>query len=141
MLTLNATDVRKEWSMVIDTVVREKPQFIRRTRDYMMLADLAFLEIILEPYVFNAKKYIEDDKSITLELNEIDLVVNGKDENEAKEKMAQEIIEYAEDFYKEFNYWSVAENRKSHIPYVFKALIIDDIQKIGDLIICQNGES
>ena len=55
--------------------------------------------------------------------------------------MAKEILEYAEDFYKEFNYWSIAENRKSHIPYVFKALIVDDIQKIGDLIICQNGES
>ena len=42
MLTLNATDVRKEWSTVIDNTIREKPQFIRRTRDYMMLADIEF---------------------------------------------------------------------------------------------------
>ena len=74
MLTLNATDVRKEWSLVIDNVVREKPQFIRRTRDYMMLADIDFLKILLEPYIFNATILTEDDGSITLELDEIDLV-------------------------------------------------------------------
>ena len=141
MLTLNATDVRKEWSMVIDNVVREKPQFIRRTRDYMMLADIDFLKILLAPYEFHAKKFHEDDGSITLELEEIDLVVNAESEQKAIEKMAQEIIEYAEDFYNEFNYWSVAPNRKTHIPYVFKALILDDVEKIGELIICQDGES
>jgi len=141
MLTLNATDVRKEWSMVIDNVVREKPQFIRRTRDYMMLADIDFLKILLEPYTFQAKKFYEEDRSITLELSEIDLVVNAESEPKAIEKMAQEIIEYAEEFYSEFNFWSVAPNRKAHIPYVFKALILDDVKKIGELIICQDGEN
>lgn len=141
MLTLNATDVRKEWSMVIDNVVREKPQFIRRTRDYMLLADIEFLRIILESYKFTAKKIKEDDGSITLELKEIDLVVNAENLKEAKLKMAQEIIEYSEEFYNEFNIWSVAPNRKEHIPYVFKALIIDDINEIGELIYCQNGKN
>lgn len=137
MLTLNATDVRKEWSMVIDNVIREKPQFIRRTRDYMMLADIDFLKLLLEQYTFNANKFVEDDGSITLELIEIDLVSNGKDEEEAKLNMAQEIMDYAEDFYSDFNLWSIAPNRKAHIPYVFKALIWDDINKIGELISCQ----
>jgi len=141
MLTLNATDVRKEWSLVMDTVVREKPQFIRRTRDYMMLADVDFLKILLETYVFYADEFVEDDGSITLTLNEIDLVTNGIDENDAKKKMALEILEYAEEFYNEFNLYSVAPNRKSHIPYVFKALILDDAEKIGDIIICQPGEN
>jgi len=141
MLTLNATDVRKEWSMVIDNVVREKPQFIRRTRDYMMLADIDFLKILLEPYEFHAKKFYEEDGSITLELKEIDLVVNAEAEQKAIENMAQEIIEYAEEFYSEFNFWSVAPNRKGHIPYVFKALILDDVEKIGELIVCQDGEN
>lgn len=141
MLTLNATDVRKEWSTVIDNTIREKPQFIRRTRDYMMLADIEFLEILLEPYKFTAKKLKEKDKSITLVLNEIDLVVNAETEEEAITKLAEEILEYAEDFYNEFNIWSVAPNRKAHIPYVFKVLILDDIKKIEELISCQNGKN
>ena len=141
MLTLNATDVRKEWSTVIDNTIREKPQFIRRTRDYMMLADIEFLEILLESYKFTANKLIEKDKSITLVLNEIDLIVNAKTEEEAKTKLAEEILEYAEDFYNEFNVWSIAPNRKAHIPYVFKVLILDDIKKIEELISCQNGKN
>ena len=141
MLTLNATDVRKEWSTVIDNTIREKPQFIRRTRDYMMLADIEFLSILLENYKFTATKYKEEDGSITLELNEIDLIVNAENLENAKLKMAQEILEYAEDFYNEFNIWSIAPNRKAHIPYIFKVLILDDIDKIGELISCRNGKN
>lgn len=141
MLTINATDVRKEWSTVIDNTIREKPQFIRRTRDYMMLADIDFLIMLLEPYKFTANILKEKNGSITLELNEIDLVVNAKDEEEAKLKLAEEILEYAEDFYNEFNVWSIAPNRKAHVPYVFKVLILDDIKKIGELISCQNGKN
>ena len=137
MFTINATDVRKEWSTVMDNTIREKPQFIRRTHDYMMLADVDFLEILLEKYKYTAKLYKEKDGSVTLELNEIDLVVNAKNKEEAINKMAQEILDYAEDFYNEFNIWSVAPNRKSHIPYVFKALILDDVKKIGEIISCQ----
>ena len=33
MLATSATEVRKEWSSVLDSVVRDKPQFIKRTRD------------------------------------------------------------------------------------------------------------
>ena len=141
MLTLNATDVRKEWSTVIDNTIREKPQFIRRTRDYMMLADIEFLSILLENYKFTATKYKEEDGSITLELNEIDLIVNAENLENAKLKMAQEILEYAEDFYNEFNIWSIAPNRKAHIPYIFKVLILDDIDKVGELISCRNGKN
>ena len=141
MFTLNATDVRKEWSTVIDNTIREKPQFIRRTRDYMMLADIDFLIMLLEPYKFTANRFKEKDGSITLELNEIDLVINAENEEAAKLKLAEEILEYAEDFYNEFNVWSLAPNRKSHVPYVFKVLILDDINKIGELISCRNGRN
>ncbi len=141
MLALNATDVRKEFSRTIDNTIREKPQFIRRTRDYLFLADIKFLDDLLSAYNFSANKFVEDDGSITLSLNEIDLVENAETEELARKKLAQSIVEYAEDFYNEFNFWSVAPNRKKHIPLVFKALIIDSADKIGELIQCQNGEN
>jgi len=79
----------------------------------------------------------EADGSVTLSLNEIDLVENGKDESEARTKLAASILEYAEDYYNDFTYWGTAPNRRSHVPYVFKALFIGDIQKIGESIRCQ----
>ena len=137
---ISATDARRDWSQVFDSVVRDKPQFIRRTRDNVLMANLNFFKDILDVYTFTAQKYIEEDNSITLSLNEIDLLENGATENEAKLKLAADILEYAEEFYNEFNYWSVAPNRKKHIPYVLKALILQDINKIGDLIQCQSGK-
>lgn len=141
MLVRNATDVRNDFSQIIDITIREKPQFFKRTRDYLFLSDIRFLDTLLSAYDFTAQKYREDDGSVTLSLNEIDLAENADTEESAKRKLAQSIIEYAEDFYNEFNTWSAAPNRKKHIPLVFKALTIDDVDKIGELIQCQNGES
>lgn len=140
MLAMNATQVRNEWSTVVDAVIREKPQFIKRTRDYMILSNIDTLESLLVAYSFHAEVFVEDDGSVTLSLDEIDLVENGVDEYEAKIKLAKSILEYAEDYYSEFAYWSRG-NRKAHIPYVFKTLILNDVEKIGGLIECRHGGS
>ena len=140
VITINATDVRNDWSAVVDSVVRDKPKFIKRTRDYMFLSDIKIVENILEAYNFTAQKFVEDDGSITLCLNEIeDLAENGGDEREAVLNLAKGILEYAEIFYDDFNYWAVGD-RISHIPYVFKALILNDAEKIGGLITCRPGK-
>lgn len=140
MFTLNATDVRQNWSAIMECAVREKPQFIKRTRDYMVLADIKFLEELLAAYHFTADRFNEDDGSVTLSLKELDLVENSKTEDEAKLLLGHSILEYAEDYYSEFNLWNSAPNRKGHIPYVLKALIINDAKKIGDIIECQAGK-
>ena len=84
---------------------------------------------------------MEDDGSITLSLNEIDLIENGKTEKEAKSLLAQSIYDYAENFYSEYDLYSSAPNRKAHIPYVLKALIADNINEIGDSIQCRHGKN
>lgn len=141
MIMINATDVRKEWSSVVDKVVRDKPQFIKRTRDRMWLSNLATMEEILSAYQFTAEKFIEEDDSVTLSLNEIDLVENASSEKAARRLMAYAIMDYASDFYKDYSYWSSASNRRGHIPYIFKALIMDDVDRLGESIICQNGKN
>ena len=137
---MKATDVRKEWSSIVDATVRVKPQFFKRTRDHMFLSDVHFMEELLSAYSYSAVQMEEEDGSITLALNEMDLVANGKDENEARLALASDILEYAEDFYNDFSYWSSAPNRKEHIPYVFKALFVGDVKKIGESIQCQAGK-
>ena len=137
----SATEVRKEWSLFFDRAVREKPVFIKRTRDSAVLADISFVSLLLEKYTFDCKKYIEEDGTITLSADILDIIENGNTEEDVKVKMAESILEYAEDFYSEYDLWSNASNRKDHIPYVFKALLLNDISKIGDLIRCQNGKN
>lgn len=141
MLALSATKVRSEWSSVVDEVVRNRPCFIKRTRDYMLLSDTEFIEQLLEGYGFTASEYAEDDGSVVLSLNEIDLMATGKDREDAVKNLAEEILEYACEYYDEFQLWHSAQNRKGHLPYVFKALILGDATKIGELIKCQAGRN
>lgn len=140
MLTMNATDVRKHWSEVSESVIREKPKFIKKTRDYMILSNTDFIGILLSGYSFSANKHIEKDGSVTLSLNEIPLVENAPTEKEAIDILSSSVLEYATDFYNEFNMWASAPNKKAEIPYVFKALILDDAKKIGECIKCRAGE-
>jgi len=141
MLMEQATTVRKEWSSVCDGVIHEKPIFIKRTRDKMWFSSLDTMSYILAAYNFTAEKFIEDDGSITLSLNEIDLIENGKDEQDARLNLGKAILEYSFDFYNEYELYSRTPNRKNHIPYIFRALIMDDSSMIGESIQCRDGEN
>ncbi len=74
MFAMSATEVRRDWSAVMDSTIRQKPQFIKRTRDYLILSDVKFMELLLDKYNFTAMKLVEDDGSVTMSLNEIDLM-------------------------------------------------------------------
>jgi len=138
MIEMSSTQVRSEWSTVIDTVIRDKPVLIKRTRDQVVLTNIALLNELLEAYTFHATLFTEADGTITLSLDEIDLIENGKDEQDARNKLASSILDYSNDYYNDFTYWARG-NRKSHKPYVFKALILADVEKIGGSIECRHG--
>ena len=139
MNAINAAQVRNEWSLVSASVIREKPAFIKETRDYMLLSAVDTVEEMLTAYNFTADVFVEEDGSITLSLHEIDLIENADNEHDAVKKLACAILEYSEDFYNDFAYWARGA-RRSHIPYVFKALILNNTEKIGGLIKCRRGK-
>ena len=141
MLMEQATAVRKEWSAACDSVIHNKPKFIKRTRDRMWFSNLETMEEILKAYKFTAERFIEEDGSITLGLCEIDIIENGADEQEARLNLGNAILEYATDYYNEYELYSHAPNRKHHVPYIFKALIMDNPKQIGDVVECHDGEN
>ena len=63
---LNATDVRKDWSSVVDSAIRVKPQFFKRTRDYLFLSDLHFMEELLAGYSYSAIRMEEETDLLLL---------------------------------------------------------------------------
>ncbi len=136
MIVEQATAVRKEWSSVCDSVVREKPHFIKRTRDELVLSSFETMLSLLKGYHFTASKCKESDGSVSLALHEIDLVVNGTTIELARKQMGEAILEYAEEYYENYAAYSHAPNRKDHIPYVMKALLLQNSDIIGEEIIC-----
>lgn len=141
MLLENATEVRKEWSSVCDSVIHDKPKFIKRTRDKMWFSNLDTMEEILKAYQFTAQLFTEEDGSITLSLNEIDLIENAVDENEARLALGSSILDYSNEYYNNYAFYSRSPNRKGHVPYIFKAIIMDDPKKIGESILCHDGKN
>lgn len=140
LLMEKATDVRKDWSSICDSVIHDKPKFIKRTRDKMWFSNLDTMAEILEAYTFTAERFIEEDGSVTLSLNEIDLIENGLDDFSARYALGDAILDYAVEYYNDYAFYSRSPNRKGHVPYIFKALIMDNPQQIGESILCQDGK-
>lgn len=137
---LNSTDVRKEWGEFIDVVVRKKPQFVKRTRDHIMAVNLEMMVDLLKAYELTANVFTEEDGTVTMSLNEIDIVVNGKDKEEAKYFLIEDLIEYAVQYMNEFELWFSAPNRKPHFPYILKILLSNTKEDIGGYIKCHHGK-
>ena len=139
MFAMSSSDVRKEWSSVIDSVVRRKPVFIKRTRDRMILCSDETMAQIVGDITFDAEQYTEEDGSVTLSLDTLDLAANGEDLQTAKAALALDIVEYAEEYYQEFELYSRAPNRRGHLPYVIKALIAKSPEELETAIVCRDG--
>ena len=60
-------------SSIARQVIHDKPKFIKRTRDKMWFSNLETMSEILEAYHFTADRFVEEDGTVTLSLNEIDL--------------------------------------------------------------------
>jgi len=134
---VSATEVRKEWSVYFDKAIRERPIFIKRTRDNAVLSDVNFINELLSGYRYECAKHLEEDGTVTLSMELMDIAENADTEERAKSKIAQSILDYAGDFYSEYEMWSKSPNRKKHIPYVFKALLLNDSSKIEGFISVQ----
>ncbi len=134
MQTINATDVRREFSQFIDTVVREKPVVVKRNRDYILSISLEQTVNLLANYRFHMNLFSEEDGSITASLNELDLIINTTDRNNLKNLMAQEILDYAEDYFEQFSLYYNSTNRQKQFPYVLKAILADNLEEIAGFI-------
>lgn len=141
MLTMSATEVRKDWSRVLDSVTRRRPAFIKRTHDNVVLVSTESLSAMLSDVRYETNIFQEDDGSITLSLDALDLVVNEKSLESAKKSLANDIEEYAEEYYANYESYSVSPNRRAHLPYVMKALIADSLKELEDAIECRAGKN
>ena len=97
------------------------------------------LFIFLESLNFTVSFVEEDDSSVTGEIEELDLFANAESKSECMMILLEDMKEYAQDFYREFDLWSSAPNRRKHIPYVLKILSASD-EKLLEAMKCQAGE-
>ena len=64
--------------------------------------------------VFQVTVYTEDDGSITLSMDDMDLVVNAPSKEAAIKALCRDMVEHAEEYRKAFAMYSAAPNRAAH---------------------------
>lgn len=134
MKLLNASEVRGDFSSFIDKVVRERPMVFKRNRDRVLSISTEHAASLLESYRFKAILIPEEDGSITITLEDFDLVVNAPDHNQALLKMAEELVDYSQDYFDQFALYFKTINRKKHFPYVMKVALAEGIQEVAGFI-------
>jgi len=128
-----ASIVRKEWSAFIDKVLHEKPTLIKRNRDQIAALSLDHLDALLSSVRFSIHVLHEEDGSWTVVLDNIDLAVNSKTREEALELLAQDLMDYAQEYWDNFDLYYRSTNRRHHFPYVVKVLLQKDLKAVISL--------
>lgn len=141
MQSINATEVRKNWSEVCDYVVRKKPSLITRTRDTLYLSSKENMLNLLSSTRYECNVYKEKDGSYTAISTSMDLAENAGSEEAACAELANSILEYAEEYYENYALYSAAPNRRPHLPYITKALLLGDVNQIKEELVCLNGRN
>jgi len=131
---LNATDVRKDWGHFIDTVIRVRPQFVKRNRDTFVAVSSEHLRVLLVSYRFNLEVVQEEDGSFSGSLDVLDLVANASTIENLKDELAHQMVEYANEYEDEFGLYFNTPNRRAHAPYVMNILLQDTVGDVAALI-------
>ncbi len=134
MQTISATDIRKNFSAAIDKAVREKPIAFNRNRDNLLLLSHAQVLGLLKGCSFKPAYIAEEDGSVTATLEGFDLVINAADHEQAITRLAEELIEYAQEYYDQFQLYFASNNRQQHYPYILRVLLAEDLNEVKELI-------
>jgi len=131
---LKSTEVRKEWSRFIDDVTRDRPALVKRNRDLVAVLSVELLDSILSEYKLTVVVKMEEDGSCSGAFNEMDLIANARDIKSLEDKLANELIEYSEEYMDKFKVHYYSPNRNKHFPYVYRiSLQSGDKEKVKKL--------
>lgn len=132
--TMSATSVRRQFSEFIDGVVRDKPQFFKRNRDTILSLSEHQMQMLLENFRFHVTVEREEDHSFTVLPEDFDLIGVGNTKDEAIYDLAEQLMEYSQEYYDEFHLYANAPNRAHHFPYILHVLTKDSVEDVVSLI-------
>ncbi len=138
---LNLTDARKEFSSLYDQVFNMyKPAIIKRKKsEEVMVLRVDQQKMLLANYCLKPEVINEDDSSITLALDELELYSNGSNLDEAVQGLIEDLKTYAEDYMQRSQLFLNAPNRKSHFPFILRVLLCETDNEIRQLLELDNA--
>lgn len=133
-MVMNSTTVRNHFSEFVDNVVRDKPQFMKRNRDLISFFSEEQLNSLLEKYQFHVKVEKDEDGSFNVMDEKFDLIGWGDTPEEALNDFAEQLIEYAQEYYEDFAMYFQSPNRRPHYPYILHVLSKNSVNEVRTII-------
>jgi|GEM_PF-484623 len=100
-----------------------------------------FEEILDKGYKFNP--VIDEDeegRGYTITLDELLIHGDGPSIAEALQDLAENVMDYAADYFKRIDFFRQIENRKGHYPYLHRIARYNDIKQVMEVIAeCHTG--
>jgi hypothetical protein len=130
------SEARRQFSALYDSIYNAlKPAIIRRGREEeVLLLRKDMLKSALEKYVLSAEALEEDDGSVTLALDELDIAVNAPTLEEAFDELVRELKLYAQDYLDRIQLFLNAPNRRHHLPYILRIALCGSDEEIKGLV-------
>ncbi|KLU61788.1 hypothetical protein CEB3_c19670 [Peptococcaceae bacterium CEB3] len=132
---LSSSKVRAEFGRFIDSIVRDKPRAFQRNRDTIFSFSKEQILDLLSTFRLTMEYEQGEDGMFYGSLQQIDDIVgSGASINDLRHNLAVQLIEYAEDYYRDFRRYSNAPNRRSHAPFVWLTLLQNNTENVTELI-------
>ena len=130
------TEARKDFSGLYNRVFNAlTPVVIRRKQNEEVLVIRPDLEQeILTRYSLKPEVIMEDDGSITLALDDLELAVNAPTKDEAIRELVVDLKLYACDFMERSQLFLNSPNRRQHLPYLLRVLLCNSDAEIRSLL-------
>lgn len=129
---LNATDVRANFGGFIDTIVREKPQAVKRNRDVIMAFSKQQMKELLAVYELTFEYEQDEDGRYAGSIEQIeDIVADGESLDQLRYELARYLVEYALDYENNYSQFYNSPNRHKHAPYILRVLMEDDVESVA----------
>jgi predicted RNase H-like HicB family nuclease len=131
---LNATDVRANFGGFIDSIVRERPQAVKRNRDVIMAFSKQQMKELLSVYELTFEYEQDEDGRFAGSIEQIeDIAADAFTLEELRLELARGIMEYAIDYESNYSRYYQSPNRHSHAPYILRVLMEDDIESVANM--------
>jgi len=133
---LQFTEARKQFSTLYDSVFNSfNPTIVNRKQtEQVALLRVDLLKMVLVDYKLNPEIINEDDGSITLALDSLEIYANDSTLDLAANNLVEDLKVYSQDYMDRSQLFLQAPNRKSHFPYVLKVLLCDNDEEILALL-------
>lgn len=130
------SEARRQFSALYDSIYNAlKPVVIRRGRqEEVLLLRKDMLKSLLEKFSLKAVAFEEEDGSVTLALDELDIAVNAPSLEEAVNELVQELKLYARDYLDRAQLFLNAPNRRHHLPYILRVALCNSDEEVKDLV-------